>query len=50
LKDPQVVFDHIDWYGELSAQRLFTRAFIAQVQRLGGLGHLDLGYTPWEQA
>ncbi|MFD7020869.1 hypothetical protein [Streptomyces sp. NPDC059928] len=44
------MFDHIDRHGELSAQRLFTRAFVAQVQRLSGLGHLDLGYTTWGQA
>ncbi|QCX74637.1 hypothetical protein C9F11_04670 [Streptomyces sp. YIM 121038] len=44
--DHQVVFDHIDRYGEASAKRLFTR-----VQRLSGLvGHLDLGYTPWGPA
>lgn len=48
--DHQLVFDHIDRYGELSAQRLFTRAFVAQVQRLADLGHLDLGYTPWGHA
>ncbi|MGC9479033.1 hypothetical protein ACP4I1_33450 [Streptomyces sp. WG4] len=48
--DHQLVFDHIDRYGELSAQRLFTRAFVAQVQRLASLGHLDLGYTTWSQA
>nr|BFD88466.1 hypothetical protein StreXyl84_78670 [Streptomyces sp. Xyl84] len=48
--DHQLVFDHIDRYGELSAQRLFTRAFVAQVQRLAGLGHLCLGYTTWRQA
>ncbi|MEU1129605.1 hypothetical protein ABZ383_07020 [Streptomyces sp. NPDC005900] len=48
--DHQLVFDHIDRYGELSAQRLFTRAFVAQVQRLAGLGHLDLGFTTWGQA
>jgi hypothetical protein len=48
--DHQLVFDHIDRYGELSAQRLFTRAFVAQVQRLADLGHLDLGYTTWRQA
>lgn len=47
--DHQVVHDHIDRYGELSAQRLFTRTFVAQVQRLAGLGHLDLGYTTWGQ-
>ncbi|MEU5431576.1 hypothetical protein AB0H73_39075 [Streptomyces olivoreticuli] len=49
-KDHQVVLDHIDRYGQQSAQRLFTRAFVAQVQRLSGLGHLDLGYTSWGQA
>ncbi|MFD8288031.1 hypothetical protein ACFV2B_07325 [Streptomyces lavendulae] len=48
--DHQVVFDHIDRYGEPSAQRLFTRTFVDQVQRLAGLGHLDLGYTTWGQA
>ncbi|MEU9197784.1 hypothetical protein [Streptomyces hundungensis] len=48
--DHQLVFDHVDRYGELSAQRLFTRALVAQVQRLSGLGHLDLGYTTWGQA
>ncbi|MEU3188668.1 hypothetical protein ABZ707_31395 [Streptomyces sp. NPDC006923] len=47
--DHQLVFNHIDRYGELSAQRLFTRAFVAQVQRLADLGHLDLGYTTWGQ-
>ncbi|MFB7260644.1 hypothetical protein ACFCXH_00520 [Streptomyces nojiriensis] len=48
--DHQVVLDHIARYGETSAQRLFTRAFVATVQRLSGLGHLELGYTPWGQA
>ncbi|MEU5161209.1 hypothetical protein AB0G74_16600 [Streptomyces sp. NPDC020875] len=48
--DHQLVFDHIDRYGELSAQRLFTRAFVSQVQRLSGLGHLNLGYSTWGQA
>ncbi|MFD5341525.1 hypothetical protein [Streptomyces hawaiiensis] len=48
--DHQLVFDHIDRYGETSAQRLFTRAFVAQVQRLADLEHLDLGYTTWGQA
>lgn len=47
--DHQLVFDHIDAYGERSAKRLFTRAFVAQVQRLSGLDHLDLGYSPWGQ-
>ncbi|MFE6527568.1 hypothetical protein ACFVMA_01380 [Streptomyces rochei] len=48
--DHQLVVDHIHRYGKLSAQRLFTRAFVAQVHRLAGLGHLDLGYTTWGQA
>ncbi|MEU9157953.1 hypothetical protein AB0D59_47385 [Streptomyces sp. NPDC048417] len=48
--DHQVVFDHIDRYGETSAQRLFTREFVATVQRLSRLGHLNLGYTPWGSA
>ncbi|MET8955506.1 hypothetical protein [Streptomyces sp. NPDC004533] len=48
--DHQIVHDHIARYGEQSAQRLFTRAFVATVQRLSGLGHLHLGYIPWEQA
>ena len=46
-RDHQVVFDHIDRYGEHSAQRLFTRVFVADVQRLSRLGHLNLGYTTW---
>ncbi|MEU1516245.1 hypothetical protein ABZ490_29600 [Streptomyces sp. NPDC005811] len=49
-RDHQVVFDHIAWYGETSAQRLFTRAFVADVQRLSRLGHLDLGYSTWERS
>ncbi|MGW1189291.1 hypothetical protein [Streptomyces sp. NPDC002559] len=50
VHDHQIVHDHIARYGERSAQRLFTRSFVATVQRLAGLGHLDLGYTPWGQA
>ncbi|MGD3111853.1 hypothetical protein [Streptomyces sp. YGL11-2] len=42
--------DHGDRYGASSAERLFTRAFVAQVQRLSRLGHLDLGYTTWRPA
>ncbi|MER6958191.1 hypothetical protein [Streptomyces sp. NPDC000618] len=49
-RDHQVVFDHIDRYGEHSAQRLFTRTFVADVQRLSRLGHLNLGYTTWERS
>ncbi|WP_367140709.1 MULTISPECIES: hypothetical protein [Streptomyces] len=48
--DHQIVHDHIARYGETSAQRLFTRSFVATVQRLSSLGHLDLRYTPWGQA
>ncbi len=48
MKDPQVVFDHVDRYGEASARRLFTVRLVDQVQRLAGLGHLNLGYIPWE--
>lgn len=48
--DHQVVFDHIDRYGEVSAQRLFTRAFVSQVTRMSRLGHLDLGYTTWQRS
>nr|BAK19824.1 putative TRA1 protein [Streptomyces rochei] len=50
MKDPQVVFDHIDRYGETSARRLFTGRLVDQVQRVAGLGHLNLGYIPWGQA
>ncbi|MFJ3513172.1 hypothetical protein [Streptomyces luteogriseus] len=50
MKDPQLVFDHIDRYGETSARRLFTGRLVDQVQRVAGLGHLNLGYIPWGQA
>ncbi|MFF5859876.1 hypothetical protein ACFY8B_30385 [Streptomyces sp. NPDC012751] len=50
MKEPQVVFDHIDRYGETSARRLFTGRLVDQVQRVAGLGHLNLGYLPWGQA
>ncbi len=49
-RDHQVVFDHIDRYSEHSAQRLFTRSFVADVQRLSSLGHLNLGYTTWARS
>lgn len=48
--DHQIVHDHIERYGEASAQRLFTRVFVATVQRMSLLGHLDLGYSSWGQA
>lgn len=47
--DHQVVHDHIERYGEVSAQRLFTRPLVAMVYRLTGLAHLNLGYTNWRQ-
>lgn len=49
LKDHQVVFDHIDRYGEPSARRLFSNQVVDEAQHLSGLGHLDLGYTTWGQ-
>jgi hypothetical protein len=49
-RDHQVVHDHIERYGEVSARRLFTRAFVDQVERMSRLGHLDLGYTTWERS
>lgn len=47
MKDHQVVFDHIDQYGETSARRLFSNQLVDQAQRLSGLGHLNLGYSTW---
>ncbi|WP_327378984.1 hypothetical protein OG393_34395 (plasmid) [Streptomyces sp. NBC_01216] len=49
LKDHQVVFDHIDRYGEPSARRLFSNQLVDQAQHHSRLGHLDLGYTTWGQ-
>ncbi|WP_031488153.1 hypothetical protein [Streptomyces bicolor] len=49
-QDHEIVFAHIDRYGEVSARRLFTGAFVDQVTRLSGLGHLSLGYTTWVQS
>ncbi|MFD5557648.1 hypothetical protein ACFWIA_27880 [Streptomyces sp. NPDC127068] len=50
LKDHQVVFDHIDRYGEPSARRLFSNRLVDQAQRLSRLGHLDLGFSAWGRA
>ncbi|MEV0694053.1 hypothetical protein [Streptomyces sp. NPDC050388] len=50
LKDHQVVFDHIDRYGETSARRLFSNQLVDQAQHFARLGHLDLGYATWGQA
>lgn len=46
-KDHDIVFAHIDRYGEVSARRLFTSAFVDQITRMSRLGHLNLGYTTW---
>ncbi|MFF3381309.1 hypothetical protein ACFYXF_51215 [Streptomyces sp. NPDC002680] len=50
MKDHQVVFDHIDRYGETSARRLFSHQLVDQAQHLSRLGHLDLGFATWGQA
>jgi hypothetical protein len=50
MKDHQVVFDHIDQYGETSARRLFSNQLVDQAQRLSGTRHLVLGHTAWGQA
>ncbi|MFE7129528.1 hypothetical protein ACFVIM_01565 [Streptomyces sp. NPDC057638] len=48
-RDPQLVFDHIDQYGEVSARRLFTGRLVKQARWMSGLGHLNLGYLVWGQ-
>ncbi|MFJ4865950.1 hypothetical protein [Streptomyces sp. NPDC088748] len=50
MKDHQVVFDHIDQYGETSARRLFSNRLVDEAQRLSGTHHLVLGHTTWGQA
>jgi hypothetical protein len=50
LKDHDVVFDHIDQYGETSARRLFSNRLVDEAQRLSGTHHLVLGHTTWRQA
>ncbi|WP_431983138.1 hypothetical protein [Streptomyces qinglanensis] len=50
LKDHQVVFGHIDRYGETSARRLFSNQLVDQAHHHSRLGHLDLGYSTWGQA
>ncbi|MFE8978579.1 hypothetical protein ACFYM7_34935 [Streptomyces cyaneofuscatus] len=50
MQDRQVLFDHIDRYGEPSARRLFSNRLVEQAQRLSGLGHLNVGYFPWGQS
>ncbi|MEV7253292.1 hypothetical protein [Streptomyces cyaneofuscatus] len=46
MQDHQVLFEHIDRYGEPSARRLFSNRLVDQAQRLSPLGHLNLGYFP----
>ncbi|MFD0449331.1 hypothetical protein ACFQ10_54405 [Streptomyces indonesiensis] len=50
MKDHQVVFDHIDAFGETSARRLFSNQLVNEVQRLSGTHHLVLGHTTWRSA
>ncbi|WP_241990242.1 hypothetical protein [Streptomyces sp. AC1-42W] len=50
MKDHDVVFDHIDQYGETSARRLFSNRLVDEAQRLSGTHHLVLGHTAWGQA
>lgn len=50
MKDYQVVFDHIDGYGEPSARRLFSNQLVNEAQHLSRLGHLNLGYSTWGQS
>ncbi|WP_414170899.1 hypothetical protein ACMATS_37865 (plasmid) [Streptoverticillium reticulum] len=50
LKDHQVVFDHIDRYGEPSARRLFSNQLVDQAHHRSRLGHLDLGDSTWGRA
>ncbi|MFF9365021.1 hypothetical protein [Streptomyces griseoluteus] len=38
LKDHQMVFDHIDRYGEPSARRLFSNQLVDQAEALLGAG------------
>ncbi|WP_282797864.1 hypothetical protein [Streptomyces sp. CC224B] len=47
MRDPQVVCDNIDRYGETPARRLFTGRLVDQVRRVVGLGDLNLGYLAW---
>ncbi|MEU3602263.1 hypothetical protein ABZ714_26625 [Streptomyces sp. NPDC006798] len=49
MKDHDVVFDHIDQYGETSARRLFSNRLVDEAQRLSGTRHLAL-HTTWGQA
>ncbi|MFH9296732.1 hypothetical protein [Streptomyces sp. NPDC017520] len=49
MKDHQIVFDHIDSYGEPSARRLFSNQLVDQAQHHARLGHLNLGYS-WGQS
>ncbi|MCF3105441.1 hypothetical protein IPZ58_28190 [Streptomyces roseoverticillatus] len=49
-RDHQLVLDHIDEHGELSARRLFTNCFVDRVLRLAGARHLVLGHTTWGSA
>ncbi|WP_405550233.1 hypothetical protein OG215_35680 [Streptomyces globisporus] len=49
MKDHQVLFDHIDHYGEPSARRLFSNQLVDQAQHHARLEHLNLSCSTWEQ-
>ncbi len=49
MQDHQVIFDHIDRYGEPSARRLFSNQLVDQAHHIAGLGHLNVGYLSWGQ-
>ncbi|MEU9376546.1 hypothetical protein AB0D94_22615 [Streptomyces sp. NPDC048255] len=49
-KDHEIVFDHIDEYGEVSARRLFSNQLVDEAQRLAGTHHLVLGHVTWGQS
>ncbi|MFD4595729.1 hypothetical protein [Streptomyces rubiginosohelvolus] len=50
MRDHQMLFDHIDRYGEPSARRLFSNRLVDQAHHIAGLGHLNVAYFPWGQS
>lgn len=50
MRDQQMLFDHIDRYGEPSARRLFSNRLVDQAHHIAGLGHLNVAYFPWGQS
>ncbi|MGW7109587.1 hypothetical protein ACWGHU_25920 [Streptomyces xanthophaeus] len=49
-KSHEIIFDHINEYGEESARRLFSHRLVDEAQRLSGTHHLVLGHITWGQA